>query len=216
MSCNVRKPLSRTSVISALTSSMRMRFATAASVESAMMNRDLVHGVPLDEGDPIRRKVCHDKLPQVIPDILLCFESDNVLGRFDEGFEQLRFAISIIGHIPPFFHRLKRLKVQALQKSDSKRKLGEIDDTARSRSAARSAVPADDSSRCSHPASAVFPQSSTLSGGMSGRRPMSWAFLIFRCWPNTPHTQTRFKSAAPILAIASSVLMPTPIAALAR
>ena len=64
----------------------------------------------------------------------------------------------------------------------------------RSLSANNSASIAGDRSRLSHPASAVFPQSSIRSSGISGRRPTFRAFRVFRRAPKTPHTQTRRRS----------------------
>ena len=48
--------------------------------QSTMMDRDCALSVPAGKGNPVCRKVRQNELTQVIPDILLRFKADKVLG----------------------------------------------------------------------------------------------------------------------------------------
>ena len=89
MTCDAKKPLSSTSAMRDLTSSVRIHCTAAPSWQRTVMDRDPYHGVSLDKNYPIRRKVGRNELPEVIPDVLLCLEADKVLSRSYKGLEHL-------------------------------------------------------------------------------------------------------------------------------
>ncbi len=123
--------------------------------------------VSLDEGNPIRRKIRHHELTQVIPDILLRLKADQILRQFDEGFKELRFADWYCIHV---FSTLQSGSVMGSRYRFSKNRVSKSDIRARLiiivlvRNDANSAACVGDRSKHSQPASAVFPQSSTRSG----------------------------------------------------